>query len=73
MTIQQNAMYAGLFDGGESSTHARLQPAAGLRCTWRAGAVTVNGIALNEGDAVKIEKRASVRIDKGSRGRSAAV
>lgn len=66
VTIQQNArMYAGLFDGGESSTHTLAAGRLAYVHVAR-GAVTVNGIALNEGDAVKIENESSVRIDKGS-------
>lgn len=66
VTIQQNArMYAGLFDVGESSTHTLAAGRLAYVHVAR-GAVTVNGIALNEGDAIKIENEASVRIDKGS-------
>lgn len=66
VTIQQNArMYAGLFDGGESTTHTLAAGRLAYVHVAR-GAVTVNGIALNEGDAVKIENESSVRIDKGS-------
>ena len=66
VTIQQNArMYAGLFDVGESSTHTLAAGRLAYVHVAR-GAVTVNGIALNEGDAVKIENESSVRIDKGS-------
>lgn len=66
VTIQQNArMYAGLFDGDESSTHTLVAGRLAYVHVAR-GAVTVNGVALNEGDAVKIENEASVRIDKGS-------
>ena len=66
VTIQQNArMYAGLFDVGESSTHTLAAGRLAYVHVAR-GAVTVNGVALNEGDAIKIENEASVRIDKGS-------
>jgi len=66
VTIQQNArMYAGLFDGDESATHTLAAGRLAYVHVAR-GAVTVNGIALNEGDAIKIENEASVRIDKGS-------
>ena len=65
VTIQQNArMYAGLFDGGESSTHTLAAGRLAYVHVAR-GAVTVNGVALNEGDAVKIESEAAVRIDSG--------
>lgn len=66
VTIQQNArMYAGLFDGAEAATHAL----AGGRQAYvhvARGAVSVNGVALKDGDAVKIENETSVRIDYGN-------
>jgi len=65
VTIQQDArMFAGLFDGAESATH----PIAGGRLAYvhvARGAVTVNGVSLKEGDAVKIENETSVRIESG--------
>lgn len=65
VTIQQDArMYAGLFDGAEQATHL---PASG-RLTYvhvATGRVTVNGVALSAGDAVKIENESSVRIENG--------
>lgn len=65
VTIQQNArMYAGLFDGNESATHALAAGRLAYVHVAR-GAVTVNGVALSEGDAVKIESEAAVRIDNG--------
>ena len=66
VTIQQDAlMYAGLFDGAESTTHA---VAAGRQVYVHVarGAVTVNSVALKEGDAVKIEDESSVRIGQGA-------
>jgi quercetin 2,3-dioxygenase len=66
VTIQQDArMYAGLFDGAESATHA---VAAGRQVYLHVarGAVTVNGVALTEGDAAKIENEASIRIEQGA-------
>jgi len=66
VTIQQNArMYAGLFDGEESTAHTLAAGRLAYVHVAR-GAVSVNGVALNEGDAVKIENEASVQIDKGS-------
>lgn len=65
VTIQQDAlMYAGLFDGAESTAHA---VAAGRQVYVHVarGAVTVNGVALKEGDAAKIERESSVRIENG--------
>jgi redox-sensitive bicupin YhaK (pirin superfamily) len=65
VTIQQNArMYAGLFDGAEGATHTL---AAGRQAYVHVarGAVTVNGVALKEGDAAKIENESSVRIENG--------
>jgi len=65
VTIQQDArMYAGLFEGAEQATHL---PASG-RLTYvhvAVGRVTVNGVALSAGDAVKIENESSVRIENG--------
>lgn len=65
VTIQQNArMYAGLFDGAEGATHTL---AAGRQAYVHVarGTVTVNGVALKEGDAAKIENESSVRIENG--------
>jgi quercetin 2,3-dioxygenase len=66
VTIQQDArMYAGLFDGDESATHAL----AGARLAYvhvARGSVSVNGAQLVAGDAAKIENESSVRIDGGN-------
>jgi quercetin 2,3-dioxygenase len=65
VTIQQDAlMYAGLFDGAESTSH---KVAAGRQVYVHVarGAVTVNGVVLKEGDAAKIENETSVRIENG--------
>ena len=65
VTIQQDAlMYAGLFDGAETTVHG---VAAGRQVYVHVarGAVTVNGVVLNEGDAVKIENEPNVRIENG--------
>jgi quercetin 2,3-dioxygenase len=66
VTIQQDAkMYAGLFDGAESVTYA----AAIGRLVYvhvARGAVSVNGVALSEGDAAKIENEQAIRIEHGA-------
>ncbi len=65
VTIQQNArMYAGLFDGNEAATHA-LAPGRLAYVHVARGAVTVNGVALGEGDAAKIDAEAAVHIAAG--------
>jgi quercetin 2,3-dioxygenase len=65
VTIQQDArMYAGLFDGDESATHALASRRLAYVHVAR-GSVRVNGVALNTGDAAKIENESSVRIDGG--------
>lgn len=65
VTIQQDArMFAGLFDGAEAATHA-LAPGRQAYVHVARGAVTVNGVALKEGDAAKIENETSVRIENG--------
>ena len=65
VTIQQNArMYAGLFDGNESVTHALAAGRMAYVHVAR-GAVTVNGAVLHEGDAAKISAESSVRIEGG--------
>ncbi len=63
VTIQQDArMYAGLFDGGETATHALASGRLAYVHVAR-GSVRVNGVALRAGDAAKVENEASVRID----------
>jgi quercetin 2,3-dioxygenase len=60
VSIQQDArLYAGLFDAGEE---ARLPVPAGRRMYLHVaqGDVTVNGIALKSGDALKITDESSV-------------
>ncbi|MGL4231143.1 MAG: pirin family protein [Casimicrobium sp.] len=65
VTIQQDArMYAGLFDGDESATHALGSGRLAYVHVAR-GSVRVNGVELNAGDAAKIESETSVRIDGG--------
>lgn len=66
VTIQQDAqMYAGLFDGAETATHA-VTAGRQVYLHVARGAVTVNGLALNAGDAVKIESEPNVRIENGT-------
>lgn len=63
--IHQDAkLYAGLFDGSET---ASLQLDAGRRAFIHVarGAVTVNGVALNTGDALKMADVASIDINNG--------
>ena len=65
VTIQQNArLYAGLFDGAETATHALAAGRLPYVHVAR-GSVTVNGVALREGDAAKISADSSVRIEGG--------
>lgn len=65
VTIQQDArMYAGLFDGDENATHA-LDSGRMAYIHVARGHVKVNGIALQAGDAAKIENETSVHIDGG--------
>jgi hypothetical protein len=65
VTIHQDArMYAGLFDGDESGA---LPVAPGRRAYVHVarGAVAVNGVPLQAGDAAKIDAEAEVRVDQG--------
>jgi quercetin 2,3-dioxygenase len=65
VTIQQDArMYAGLFDGDESATHALASGRLAYVHVAR-GSVSVNGIQLVAGDAARIENESSIRIDGG--------
>ena len=65
VTIQQDArMYAGLFDGAETANHATAVGRQVYAHVAR-GSVTVNGMALTEGDALKIEHEQYVQISKG--------
>jgi quercetin 2,3-dioxygenase len=61
---QDASVYAGLFDGEESAT---LTLAAGRAAYVHVarGAVSVNGIALGEGDGVKIRDEQRLRFDAG--------
>lgn len=63
--IHQDAkLYAGLFDGAEA---ASLPLAAGRRAFVHVvrGAVTVNGVALKTGDALKVADVATIDISNG--------
>jgi redox-sensitive bicupin YhaK (pirin superfamily) len=65
VTIHQDArVFAGLFDGDETATHAL---AAGRRAYVHVarGEVTVNGQPLVAGDALKLTGQPSVRIESG--------
>ena len=65
VTIQQNAlMFAGLFDGDESATH-ELAPGRQAYVHVARGAVTINGEALSEGDAVMMVNESRVTISDG--------
>jgi len=65
VTIQQDTrLYAGLFDGAEAAAHP-LAPGRLAYVHVARGAVTVNGVALREGDAAKISGESSVRIEGG--------
>jgi len=65
VTIHQDALlFAGLFDGDESAT----QPIAPGRRAYvhvARGRVTVNGQALEAGDAAKLAGEAAVRLESG--------
>ena len=65
VTIQQNAlMFAGLFDGDESAAH-ELAPGRQAYVHLARGAVTINGEALSEGDAVMMVNESRVTISDG--------
>jgi redox-sensitive bicupin YhaK (pirin superfamily) len=63
--IHQDArLYAGLFNGAESAT---LELAAGRRAYVHVarGSVSVNGMALGDGDALKVSEEAAVKLSDG--------
>lgn len=67
VTIHQDAyLYAGLFDGDESATHAipagRLAYAHVVR-----GKATINGHALGAGDALRYRDEPQVTVERGDR------
>jgi quercetin 2,3-dioxygenase len=57
-------MYAGLFDGDESTIHTLASGRMAYVHIAR-GSVRVNGVELNTGDAVKIENESTITIDQG--------
>jgi quercetin 2,3-dioxygenase len=66
LVVNQDAsVYAGLFDGEESAT---LKIAAGRAAYVHAarGNISVNGIAVSEGDGLKIRGERELRIDGGT-------
>ena len=65
VTIHQDArMYAGLFDGDESATHALAPGRLGYVHLAR-GAATVNGHALQAGDALLLADEPAITIGRG--------
>lgn len=65
VTIHQDArLYVGLFDGTE---HARISIPQGRRAYLHLarGAISVNGIALKAGDALKFLEETEIRLDQG--------
>ena len=65
VTIHQDArMYAGLFDGDECAMHP-LAPGRRAYVHVARGALAVNGVPLEAGDAAKIEAEAEIRLDRG--------
>jgi len=68
VTIKQDArMYAGLFDGDESA-RLSLAPDRLAYVHVARGALTVNGVALAEGDAAKLDGEPEVRLAGGRGG-----
>lgn len=59
------AIYSGLFDGAERLGHA-LDPARRYYVHLIRGGVTVNGQALQGGDALKIEGESALNIENGA-------
>jgi len=59
------AVYAALLDGAERATHA-LAPGRKAYVQVARGAVSVNGRALNAGDAVKITGEPAIELAKGT-------
>ena len=58
------SLYAGLFDGTESTTLS-LQPGRKAYVHLVRGALNVNGLPLQGGDAAKLEGEAEVRLEAG--------
>ena len=61
---QDARIYAGLFEGDETATHA-IAPGRRAYVHVARGDARVNGVALSAGDAVRIESEPEVRIDQG--------
>ena len=59
------AIYSGLFDGDQHLAHA-LDPKRKAYVHIVRGSVTVNGLALQGGDALRIENEAQLSIDRAS-------
>ena len=62
---QDAAIYASIMNAGDSLRHALQAGRLGYVHVIR-GAVTVNGVALNGGDALKITDEAAITLDKAS-------
>ena len=58
------AIYSGLFDGAQALTRA-LDPARKAYVHLVRGSASVNGQALQAGDALRLENEAELRIDQG--------
>ena len=65
VTINQDAkLYVGLFDGGE---HARISIPEGRRAYLHVarGSISVSGVALKAGDAIKFLDETEIELDQG--------
>ncbi|AHB76130.1 MULTISPECIES: pirin family protein [Pandoraea] len=66
LRIHQDArVYAGLFDGDESAT-LTLAPNRYAYVHVARGSVTLNGVALGEGDGVRVRDETALTLSKGS-------
>ena len=66
VTLHQDAhVYAGLFDGDERATH-KLEKGRKAYVHVARGKVTVNGAALEAGDAAKITDASEVVVERGA-------
>lgn len=61
---QDVRLYAGLFDGAETAV-LRLAPGRRAYVHVARGAITVDAVALNEGDALKLEQVETLRLAQG--------
>ena len=67
VTIHQDAtVWAGLLDGDESARHD-LAPGRRAYVHVARGSVRINGDALGEGDAARIEREGTVILDRGQK------